>query len=247
MPARLFVVPASHPSTAVAKALEIKGVPFETVYLVPVFHKLHQKARFGGAGTVPGLILEDGRKLMGSRAIIRELEALRPDPPLHSDDPRVAEAEEWGDEVLQALVRRVIWKVLAEDTDAQLTYADGLKLFPPVPRPMAKLSGGMVAWAERKLNKAGDAAVRADLANLPRHLDRVDRWLAEGVLGGEALTAADLQVASGLRLLLTSGDVAPLIEGRPAADYARRVFPEYPGHAAAGALPAEWLPAPDRS
>ena len=31
MPARLYVVPASHPSVAVAKALEIKGIAFETV------------------------------------------------------------------------------------------------------------------------------------------------------------------------------------------------------------------------
>ena len=242
MPARLYVVPASHPSNAVAKALEIKGIAFETVYLVPVFHKVHQKVRFGGAGTVPGLVLEDGRKVMGSRAIMRELEATTPQPALFSDDPRVAEAEEWGEEVLQSLVRRVIWKVLAQDTAAQLTYADGVKLFPPVPAPMAKLSGGMVAWAERKLNKAGDGAVRADLVNLPRHLDRIDRWLSEGVLGAESPTAADLQVAAALRLLLTSDDLAPLIDPRPAGEFARRVFPTYPGHVGAGALPAEWLP-----
>jgi glutathione S-transferase len=112
---------------------------------------------------------------------------------------------------------------------------------------MAKLSGGMVAWAERRINKAGEGAVRADLVNLPRHLDRIDRWLEEGVLGGEAPTAADLQVAAALRLLLTVGDLAPLIDARPAGAYARRVFPRYPGHVPAGALPAAWLPASQRS
>ena len=242
MPARLYMVPASHPSYAAAKALEIKGIPFETTYLVPVFHKLHQKARFGGRGTVPGVIFEDGRKVMGSRAIVRAVEEMRPEPPLLRDDVRAAEAEEWGDEVLQPLVRRVMWKVLSRDTAAQLTYAEGVKLTPPVPRPVARLSTGAVAWGERKLNSASDANVRADLANLPAHLDRIDRWLAEGVIGTDPVSAADLQIASGLRLLLTAGDLVPLLEGRPCAAFARRVFPEYPGHVGPGALPAAWLP-----
>ena len=242
MPARLYVVPASHPSNAVAKALEIKGIPFETTYLVPVFHKLHQKIRFGGKGTVPGIVFEDGRKLLGSRAIIRALEEMRPDPPLLSDDRRVAEAEEWGDEVLQSVVRRVFWQVLTHDTSALLSFSEGVKLTPPTPRPVARLAGGMVTWGERKINAATAENARADLANLPSHLDRVDRWLAEGVLGGEQVNAADLQIAAGIRLMLTAGDLAPLIEGRPCADHARRVFPSYPGHVPAGALPADWLP-----
>lgn len=244
MPARLYVVPASHPSAAAAKALEIKGIPFETVNLVPVFHKAHQKVRFGGAGTVPGLVLEDGRKVLGSRAIVRELDVMRPEPRLGSDDVRVNEAEEWGDEVLQPLVRRVIWQALSRDPAAQLAYVGDTRLFPPVPKPVARLSAGIVGWAERRLNRSTEAAARADLANLPRHLDRVDRWLEEGVLGGEQVSAADLQVASGIRLMLTSADLAPLIEGRPAAAHARRIFPEYPGHVGAGALPAQWLPGP---
>jgi glutathione S-transferase len=238
MPARLYVVPASHPSAAVAKALEIKGIPFETIHLVPVFHKAHQKAVFGGAATVPGLKLEDGRKLLGSRHIIRELDKVQPEPRLVSDDRRVIEAEEWGDEVLQNVARRLAWQILSRKPKAQLSYAEGVKLRPPVPRAVAGLSGGMVGWAERKINKASDDAVRADVANLPAHLDRVDRWLADGVLGGEQLNAADLQIASSLRLMLTMGDLAPSFEGRPCADYARRVFPVYPGHAPAGGLPS---------
>jgi glutathione S-transferase len=243
MPARLYVVPASHPSMAAARALEIKSIPFETVYLAPVFHKAHQKARFGGRGTVPGIVFEDGRKVLGSREIMRVAEAMRPDPPLFGDDTRVAEAEEWGDEVLQSLVRRVVWQALSRDTAAQLSYAEGVKLVPPAPPVLAKLSGGAVAWAERKFNAASEANARADLVNLPAHLDRIDRWIEQGVLGGERVTAADLQIASGLRLLLTLDDLVPLIDGRPAGELARRVFPDWPGRAPAGALPAEWLAA----
>ena len=241
MPARLYVVPASHPCFAAAKALELKDIPFDTVHLAPVFHKAHQKLRFGGRGTVPGIVFADGRKVLGSREIMRAAEAMRPDPPLLSDDQRVREAEEWGDEVLQSVVRRVTWQALSRDTSAQLSYAEGVKLVPPAPQAVAKLSAGAVAWGERKINAASEANARADLVNLPGHLDRVDRWLEQGVIGGERLNAADLQIAAGLRLLLTIEDLVPLIDGRPAGEHARRVFPDYPGRVPAGALPAEWL------
>jgi glutathione S-transferase len=241
MSARLYVVPASHPCFAVAKALDLKGVPYETTNLVPVFHKVHQKARFGGAGSVPGIRFEDGAKLLGSRAIVAELDRRYPEPQLKTGGERAEEAEAWGDEVLQSLVRRIVWQALSRKTSAQASYAEGLRLTPPVPGFMAKLSGGMVGWAERRINASTEPAARADLANLPSHLDRVERWLEEGVLGGEPVNAADLQIASGLRLLTTLDDLAPMLAGRPADAYARRVFPVYQGRTPAGALPAEWL------
>ncbi|HEU4658779.1 MAG TPA: glutathione S-transferase, partial [Capillimicrobium sp.] len=55
--------------------------------------------------------------------------------------------------------------------------------------------------------------------------------------------AADLQIGSTVRILLTFGDVAPLVAGRPAEALARRWFPRYPGAAPAGVLPRDWLPA----
>jgi glutathione S-transferase len=176
---------------------------------------------------------------------MRALEARRPEPPLFPADPdrrrAVEEAEEWGDQVLQPLVRRVLWQALSRDTGAQLSYLDGARLVPPTPRVAARLSGGAVAWAERRFNNATDVAVRADLANLPAHLDRVDRWIGDGVLDGETTNAADLQIASGLRLLLTVEDVRPQIDARPGGGFARRLFPPDPGRVPSGALPAEWL------
>jgi hypothetical protein len=44
--------------------------------------------------------------------------------------------------------------------------------------------------------------------------------------------------------LLCFEDLAPLIEGRPAAALARRVAPEYGGHIGR-VLPSEWLPDSD--
>lgn len=242
MPARLYVVPASHPCAAVMGALDRKRVDYRVINLVPVFHKAHQKLRFGGKGTVPGIVFEDGRKLLGSREIIAELDRRYPEPRLVSDDPRVQEAEAWGEEVLQPLVRRLAWQALSRDAKAQASYTEGVRLTPPVPAFMAAMSAGLVGWAERRLNAATDEAARADLVNLPGHLDRIDSWLAAGVLGGEQVTSADLQIAASLRLLMTLGDVEPLVAARPCGDYARRLFPQESGHVRAGALPPEWLP-----
>ena len=92
-------------------------------------------------------------------------------------------------------------------------------------------------------NHASEDSARADLAALPGLLDRIDEWIAEGVMGGERPNAADLQIGSTIRLLLTLGDVRPLIEGRPAAELIRW-FPPMVGEVPAGVLPAEWLALP---
>ncbi|MBX5440711.1 MAG: glutathione S-transferase family protein [Solirubrobacteraceae bacterium] len=240
---KLYVVPGSHPCATVERALELKGLAYERVDLLPVVHALHQQLRFGKR-TVPGLVLEDGSKVVGSRAILRVLDGLVPDPPLLPADEalraKVEAAEAWGDATLQPLARRVIWAAFARDHAALPGYAAEARL--PLPLSVAARSAPVVVGVERALNHADDETVRADLAALPAHLDRVDGWIADGVLGGERPNAADLQVGAGLRLLTTIGDVAPLVDARPAGRLARRLFPRYPGAIPAGALPAEWLP-----
>ena len=55
----------------------------------------------------------DGDKVQGSRQIARELERLRPEPPLFPADPEkraaVEEAERFGDEELQHPIRQMLW------------------------------------------------------------------------------------------------------------------------------------------
>jgi glutathione S-transferase len=89
---------------------------------------------------------------------------------------------------------------------------------------------------------ASDEVVRADLAALPGHLDHVDQLIADGVIGGAVPNAADLQIASSLRLMLTLGDVRTLAAGRPAAQLAERLFGNQSGDVPAGTFPAVWVP-----
>ena len=242
---KLYVVHSSHPSETVKRALALKGIPYKTVELLVPTQAPLQKLRFG-VRTVPALKLDGGEKVSGSRAILRKLDELVPDPPLLPADEAaraaVLDAERWGDEVLQAAVRRVLWGALKRRPGAIPSYQAASQL-PRLPRPVVRLVAPSVIAIERRINGADDGAVRADLAALPSHLDRVDAWIAAGVLGGDALApnAADLQIAASLRLLSTLGDGRTLLAGRPAARLAADVFPDYPGDVPAGAYPSGWI------
>ena len=106
-------------------------------------------------------------------------------------------------------------------------------------------AGAEVNAVERRLNAADEGAVRADLRALPGHLDRIDGWIADGVLGGEAVNAADLQIATTSRLMLTIGTCALLrrAPGRGARDGAVRRVARLDS---ARRVPGEWLAAPRR-
>jgi glutathione S-transferase len=244
MTAVLYAIPASHPCAAVERALQLKRVSYRRVERIPVVHRPVQHLRFG-AGAVPAVTFEDGARVTGSRAIVRALEQRVAEPALlpagAEARARVERAEEWGDQVLQRVVRRILWAALLRAPGAMLTYAEGAEQ--PVPAPAARIGAPLVARLARRVNGAGDAEVRADLISLALHLDRIDRWIADGTLGGDGANAADLQIGSSVRLLLTLEDVRPLPDDRPAGALARRWFPSYPGSTPRGTLPAEWLPA----
>jgi glutathione S-transferase len=244
MPAKLYVVHGSHPCATVQRALDMKAVPYKVVELLPPMHAALQRVRFG-ARTVPGLTLESGEKLSGSRAIIRRLEELAPEPSLFPADPdartAVERAEEWGDEVWQPMARRLLWRTFTMRPQAMKSYQKGSRF--PLPGVAVRAVAPVVNAVERKLNAADVGAVRADLRALPGHLDRIDGWLADGVLGGETVNAADLQIATSSRLMLTIGDVRPYFAGRPAEGHAMGLFGEWAGSTPAGVFPSEWLSA----
>jgi glutathione S-transferase len=241
--ATLYILPGSHPCAVVEVALGLKSIDYRRVDLLPLSQLVIGPLRWGGT-TVPGLRL-DGERLVGSRAILRRLDELVPEPALlpapgSPSYAQVLEAERWGDEVLQSVPRRIIDVAFLSKPSAMVSYAEGAKLPLPVGlmRPALPLTARLMAIK----NKAREDAARADIAALPGQLDRVDGWIADGLLGGVGLIAADLQIGSTIRLLLSIRDLGPLIEGRPAAGLIR-YFPPIVGEVPAGALAAEWIAA----
>jgi glutathione S-transferase len=244
MNVKLYVLPASHPCAAVEAALRLKGIEFDRVDLLPITPVLIGPLRYGGT-TVPGMRV-DGEKIVGSRTIMRRLDELRPDPallpPVGSERyAPVLEAERWGDEVLQSMPRRIIDVAFLRRPLAMQSYVGEAKL--PIPSALMGPAMPVTAKLMAFKNKARDATARADIAALGGQLDRVDRWIGDGLIGGDEPNAADLQIGSTIRLLLSIGDLRPLIEGRPAATLTKW-FPPLVGEIEAGVLPAEWLPAP---
>jgi glutathione S-transferase len=244
MAVRLYTVAASHPSAAAERALQLKGADYKRIDLITVLHRPVQRVRFGD-WSVPSAIFDDGTKVLGSRKIMRALDERYPDPPLFpaNDVARayVERAEQWGEEVLQPLARRVTWAALRRAPQAMRSYLAGAKL--ALPEGMAMLGAPVVMRIAVRINGATDENVRADLMHLDSHLKRADDWIADGVIGGEQANAADLQIGSSIRLMQTLGDLAPRLDGRPVGELARRWFPDYPGFTPALSLPPPWLAA----
>jgi glutathione S-transferase len=224
MNARLYVVNGSHPCATVERALQLKHIPYKITEFPPPMHAAIMKLRFG-ARTVPLLKL-DGEAISGSRAILARLDVVVPEPALYPSDPdaraKVLEAERWGDEDLQTLTRRILWPTFKANPAAMATFSAGSKL-PAIPVPVLKAIAPVATRIEMKLNEATPDTYGPD------------------VLGGEDPNAADLQIATSLRLLMTLADLRPIIEPHPAGQLALRLFPDFPGDVPAGAIPAEYL------
>jgi glutathione S-transferase len=236
---RLYVVHGSHPCAAVEKALSLKGLSYRVTEWPPPMQVPLQTLIFG-ARTVPGLRI-DREKVQGSRAIMRRLEQLAPEPPLFPDDADkravVEEAERWGDEVFQPIARELIWAAMRNRPAAMVSYSEHSRL--PLPAPAVRMSAPLIARMAARLNRTDDDVAHKDLLALPEQLDRIDAWITAGVMGDpDQPNAADLQIASTVRLLLTLADARPLIDGRPCAELAMKLFPEADGEMPAGALSA---------
>ena len=241
MSARLYVIPASHPAIAARLMLERKGIAYKRTDLLPVISKGALRAVGFPRQTVPALKI-DGHKVQGSRQIARELERLRPEPPLFPADPEqraaVEEAERFGDEELQHPIRQILWWALKHDKAPLRSYSEGAKIGLPLGLAM-KTSAPIVALSAH-FNEASDENARAAVAALPAMLDEVDGLIAAGVLNGAELNVADFQIAPSIGLAMTLDDLRPAIEGRPAGALAERVVPDYPGKTPP-ILPAAWL------
>ena len=241
MKARLYVIPASHPSATAELMLRHKGIAYKRTDLLPVISKGALRGLGFPRNTVPAMKI-DGDKVQGSRQLAHELERLQPEPPLFPSDPEqraaVEEAERFGDEELQHPIRQILWWTIKRDKSSLRSYSEGAKL--GVPIGLAVKTAAPIVAASARFNEANDENVKRDLEALPGLLQKVDDFIAAGVLNGEQLNAGDFQIAPSIGLMLTLDDLRPAIEGRPAGELAKRVVPDYPGHTLP-ILPAEWL------
>ena len=178
-----------------------------------------------GVRSVPALKLDGGEKVSGSRNIMRTLDELVPDPPLlprgrPAARAAVLDAERWGDEVLQPLVRRIVWGALRRRPGAIPSYQAASQL-PRLPRPVVKVVAPAVIAIARPARRRRRRRARgpARAARPPRPRRRLDRR-RRARRRREQPNAADLQIGSSLRLLSTIGDVRPLLAGRPAEQLA---------------------------
>ena len=222
--------------------LDYKGIPYKRTELLPVISKGVLRAMGFPGVTVPALKLDDGRKVQGSLEISRELESIRPDPPLFPSDPaerrKVEEAERWAEQVPQARARQLIWWAMKRDRAPLTTYAEGAKL--PVPIGIAVKTAAPIVEISGRVNGADDANVRMALAAMPEMLSYADQLIADGVIGNEQPNAADFQLAPSLRLMMTMEDLLPIIGGRPCGELAIRLVPHFPGHVPS-VFPAAWI------
>ena len=244
MAIKLYSLSLSHPAHSARLMLEHKGIEHEIVDLLPGFHPLLLHAAGFRGGTVPALRI-DGRRIQGTLRISRALDELRPDPPLFPSDPEqrrnVEEAEAWGERDLQPIPRRFFRWAVTRDAEMREWIARDIVQM-PAPRLMATLNLPVARYLARR-SDAYDAVVRADLAELPATLDRVDDLIERDIIGQARPNAADFQIATSVRILLSFPDLFPLIEGRPAEELARRTMPDYVGERIPFAFPAEWIPA----
>jgi glutathione S-transferase len=237
---RLYGIPLSHPVLGVREMVVFKRLVYRYVELFAGAHPAMLWALGFRGATVPAMKLPDGRRIQGSLAIAQALEQFAPAPSLYPAQPAahaaVTDAERWGETVLQPIPRRLIRWGLRQHLGQRQWFAD---VASPLPAP--RLAGMLLtpfAPVFARIAGANDAQVSQDVDRLPGLLDEVDRLIAQGVIGGDQLNAADFQIAPSVRMLLAMTDIAHLVADRPAATLARRIVADYPVIPAA--LP-EWL------
>ena len=212
--------------------LELKGVKYEVVNVVPLNQRIHLRLAGFRDGTVPALKL-DGQRIQTSRLIARALDERWPEPPLFPADPeqraRVEEAERWGEEQLQPIPRRLFRYGVAHNPHLRQRIVETQRL--PMSGLAAQALRPAAQWYARTVEadgrRATEAGVRADLAALPALLDQADRLLADGTLTLDPPNAATLQILVSINLMGRFADLAGLVAPHACAAPARELFPHY--------------------
>jgi glutathione S-transferase len=250
--AKLYVISGSHACRTAMLMLAHKRIAYRQVRLPTGMHPMAVRALGfpghkapirtveGGTGrslalldrmgTVPALRY-GAQRVQTNRRIARFLDEIQPDPALFPADPtrrrEVQEAEAWGDEVFQMAARRLGLTGSLNGLDDFRDRGNSGRLGALLSRSetlRVLAARGVTAVAFKANAQVEDKLVQ----QLPPLLDRIDDWIAAGVLGGEQLNAADYMIAPSIALIAYRLDLRPQIEARPAGAYVERVLPEPP-------------------
>ena len=222
MSATLYAIPGSHAVRTGELMLEHKGIAFRRVNFPPGPHRLLVRLIGFPGDRVPAVKFDDGRRAQGTRELPRVLDELVPGPRLVPDDPRALEAERWADDVLQQWARRMVASAGARDPDALAGRgADGRLgvLLTRHERPRRT-----VARAVLMAFRVTKEQLRDDRERTDEILDKVDGWIADGVLNGDELRSPDLAIASSLALVEYIVALQPELRRRPLMELIERVF-----------------------
>jgi glutathione S-transferase len=244
---KLYVIPGSHACRAAILMLDHKQVAYKRVDVVTLTHplvvRLHGfdaggQTRTAGTkrplplrlgdqlGTVPALAA-GGERVSTNHEIARFLDERHPEPALFPRDPdrrrAVEEAEQWANDTLQMAARRIALAWGRDDpSGSSRAVADGRMGYLLYRHALTRR---LIIPNIGRLVFAVDRAAEPEL-ELPAMLDRIDAWIADGVLGGAQPNAADCMIAPSLALILYRPDTRPLFEGRPALELVDRLLPE---------------------
>lgn len=190
---RLIQIPFSHNCIKVRRALEIKGLEFDTRDIHPL--KRDAVIEASGQPLVPVLI-DDGRVVFESTAILHHLEAAHPGASLLPDDPADHPhcwlIEDWADAVFMRLTQRIAyWQVLATPGRLERAFfpnARGLK------RAIMTRRARQVVTRRFKLSEKGNERDEVEAVRLAGIA--VDRLAGRPYLFGDRPTVADIGLAA---------------------------------------------------
>lgn len=220
----LYGIPGSHAVRTGELMVEHKGIPYRRVDFPAGLHRVLVRLRGFPGDRVPAVRFADGRRAQGARPLARALDEFQPEPRLVPDDPRVAEAELWGDEELQQWARRMVVEAGTRDPDALHARGGSGRLGYLL--TASERTRPRIARLVKLAFRMTPAQLRDDQTRVGEMLDRVDQLIAEGILDGERLNCADFQIAASLALVDYRLDVSAQLRPRPAGRLMERVLPD---------------------
>jgi glutathione S-transferase len=174
--------------------LQLKNVPFRRVTLT--LGRMRELRGLSTLGKVPVLV-QDGKVIADSTAIVRHLDALQPDPPLRPTDPAARAycdlVEDWADESLYHVVGAFKWLNPANRTAAihnTMTEVGG--------GPLAPVLGRLLAMRIARRYRAqgyGPESLALFEERMRDALVTIEQLLGDrALLLGRTITAADVAV-----------------------------------------------------